>query len=166
MVDIRSCIPTTFRVKGSNCVTPICPDTGRIDLVFETDGGQQVRLALGSKQAVQLVKLLQEAQSPVPTAESVSGDCDWGGSGGATLDLSLAITGVADTDVANESQYAFLLSDIEARLTDEVRWLVACLGQFSSRTELISKEVPDSANFSKSVTSFLSLFAFQLAHAC
>ena len=65
----------------------------------------------------------------------------------------------------NEAQHALVLADIEARLTKEVRGLVASLVQFGGRAQLISEEVPADAQFSKLVTGFLALLGFQLAYS-
>lgn len=67
--------------------------------------------------------------------------------------------------VLSKSQDAFVLTDIEARLTQEVRGLIAALTQFSRRAELIREEIPDGAEFTKLVTGSLVLISLQFAHA-
>ncbi|WP_423933213.1 hypothetical protein [Comamonas sp. 23] len=81
------------------------------------------------------------------------------------LDLQAGIAASAFGVVPAELQDAAVLSDIEARLAEEVRQLIAALSQFSGRAQLIGKEIPDGADFCKLVTRFLGLLGFQLAHA-
>ena len=73
---------------------------------------------------------------------------------GRALPVPLAITDKDD-----------LLASIEARLTKEVIDLAGVLRDFSGRVQLIGKELPDTAHFSQSVTSLLSLIGLQLAVA-
>lgn len=80
-------------------------------------------------------------------------------------DLDLAFAGVAEAVNATGPQDALVLADIEARLTQEVRGLIAALTQFSGNAELIRKEIPESAHFTKLVTSLLVLVGLQLSHA-
>ena len=65
---------------------------------------------------------------------------------------------------ANDAQNA-LLSNIEARLADEVLRLIDPIHEFGRRAQLIGKEIPDSANFCKLVTGFLGMASFQIAYA-
>lgn len=88
-----------------------------------------------------------------------------GGNGFGELDLNLGVAAATGAVDALDSQDALLLADIEARLTDEVRRLVAALDQFGCRSELIGKEIPDSAKFCKSVTLLLTSLSFQLAYS-
>ena len=83
--------------------------------------------------------------------------------GGSDLRSSFAVGAVAPE--ALNSQDALLLADIEARLTEEVRGLVSALHQFGSRAQLIGKEIPEGAQFCKSVTALLTLLGFQLAYS-
>lgn len=62
-------------------------------------------------------------------------------------------------------QQAEVLSDIEARLTGEMRGLVGALTEFSGRAKLIGEEIPANAQFCKVVTGFLVLFGLQVANA-
>ena len=55
-------------------------------------------------------------------------------------DLDLAFAGVAEAVNATGPQDALVLADIEARLTQEVRGLIAALTQFSGNAELIRKD--------------------------
>lgn len=81
------------------------------------------------------------------------------------LNLNLGVAAATSAVKALDAQDALLLADIEARLTDEMRRLVAALHQFGCRSELIGKEIPDSAKFCKSVTLLLTLLSFQLAYS-
>lgn len=81
------------------------------------------------------------------------------------LNLDLGVATAADAPKALHAQDALLLADIEARLTDEMRGLVAALHQFGCRAELIRQEIPEGAHFCKSVTAFLTLLSFQLAYS-
>ena len=81
------------------------------------------------------------------------------------FDLNLGVAAATGAVGALDAQDALLLADIEARLADEVRRLVAALHQFGCRSELIGKEIPDSAKFCKSVTALLTLLSFQLAYS-
>lgn len=58
-----------------------------------------------------------------------------------------------------------LLASIEARLTQEVRGLIASLAEFGSRAQLIGEAIPDNAKFCKAVTALLSVLSLQLAHS-
>jgi|GEM_PF-6776412 len=58
-----------------------------------------------------------------------------------------------------------LLASIETRLTDEMGRLALALREFAHSSQVISKEIPESANFCKLVTGFFSLFALQFADA-
>lgn len=83
-------------------------------------------------------------------------------------DLSPAIPALVLVGPAvdvDSSQQAELLSDIEARLTSEMRGLVGALTEFSNRTKLIGEEIPASAQFCKAVTGFLVLFGLQVSNA-
>jgi len=62
------------------------------------------------------------------------------------------------------NQDAFLAS-IEARLTQEMRDLILALQQFNRRAQLISENIPDSAQFCKLVTGLVRLVSLQLAAA-
>lgn len=84
---------------------------------------------------------------------------------GIELDLHFPVAGITETVDASGAQDALLLADIEARLADEMRRLVAALHQFGSRAELIGKEIPENAKFCKSVTQLLTLLSFQLAYS-
>lgn len=88
-----------------------------------------------------------------------------GGHRFSELDLNLGVAAATSAVDALDAQDALLLADIEARLADEVRGLVAALHQFGCRSELIGKEIPDSAKFCKSVTVLLTLLSFQLAYS-
>ncbi len=101
--------------------------------------------------------------SVIPAAESGRDDGSLGpGSAGLNLGSALA-EGAMDRGA--RAAHDALLAGIEARLADEVRGLVASLEKFGRRTQLISKELPDRAHFSKAVTGFLSLLGFQFAYA-
>lgn len=58
-----------------------------------------------------------------------------------------------------------LLTDIEARLTEEMHGLVLALAQFGGRAKLISESVPADADFAKLVTQLFALLGFQLSNA-
>lgn len=81
------------------------------------------------------------------------------------LDLHFAAARVAETVDACVSQDALVLADIEARLTQQVRGLIAALTEFGGSAQLVCKEIPDSAHFTKLVSSALVLISFQLAYA-
>ncbi|EAP1480023.1 hypothetical protein JMI38_001798 [Salmonella enterica] len=57
------------------------------------------------------------------------------------------------------------LTGIEARLTQEVGDLADALLRFSSGTQRINKELPETSQFGKLITRFLSDGSFQLANA-
>lgn len=84
---------------------------------------------------------------------------------GIELDRHFPVAGVADAVDARVSQDALVLADIEARLTQQVRWLIAALTEFGGSAQLICKEIPDGAHFTKLVSSALVLISFQLAYA-
>lgn len=84
---------------------------------------------------------------------------------GIELDLHFPVAGITETVDASGAQDALLLADIEARLANEVRRLVDALREFGSRAQLVCKEIPDSAHFTKLVSSALVLISFQLAYA-
>ena len=84
---------------------------------------------------------------------------------GIELDRHFPVAGVADAVDASGTQDALLLADIEARLTNEVRGLIAALTEFGGSAQLICKEIPDGAHFTKLVSSTLVLIGFQLAYA-
>jgi hypothetical protein len=67
-------------------------------------------------------------------------------------------------EVIADEQHA-LLAVLEARLTNEVLRLVGALRQFGDRAQLIGEELPGSAQFSKAVTSLLTLLSLQMAIA-
>lgn len=104
-------------------------------------------------------------QLPISGEGVVVASEEVGVDGIARLDLHLAATAGADAESALNAQDALLLADIEARLTDEVRGLVSALHQFGSRAQLIGKEIPEGAQFCKSVTALLTLLGFQLAYS-
>lgn len=81
------------------------------------------------------------------------------------LDRHFPLAGVADAVDASGTQDALLLADIEARLTNEVRGLVDALREFGSRAQLVCKEIPDNAHFTKLVSSSFILMSLQLAYA-
>ena len=81
------------------------------------------------------------------------------------LDRHFPLAGVADAVDASGTQDALLLADIEARLTNEVRGLIAALREFGSRAQLVCKEIPDNAHFTKLVSSSFILMSLQLAYA-
>ena len=81
------------------------------------------------------------------------------------LDRHFPLAGVADAVDASGTQDALLLADIEARLTNEVRGLIAALREFGSRAQLVCKEIPDNAHFTKLVSSSFALMSLQLAYA-
>lgn len=83
----------------------------------------------------------------------------------SVLDVSDNVTNGAGSNVLPNLQNTLLLSDIEARLTDEVRGLILSLTQFGGMAQSIGKEIPDNAQFCKLVTSTLQLFALQVAVA-
>lgn len=62
-------------------------------------------------------------------------------------------------------EHRLVFADIEARLADEVRGLIAALRQFGSRTQLISEATPAGSDFTKLVTQTFALMALQLAIA-
>ena len=85
--------------------------------------------------------------------------------GGIELDLHFPVAGVTDAVDASGAQDALLLADIEARLANEVRRLVDALREFGSRAQLVCKEIPDNAHFTKLVSSPFVLLSLQLAYA-
>ena len=115
-------------------------------------------------------KLLGELRQRLAGASPVSappgrgaahGACGgFAASGSVQADLAQAAVG----DVALQAQDA-LLSAIEARLTKEVRGLVAALDQFGRRAQLIGKDIPEGAKFCQLVTSSLALLGFQFAYS-
>lgn len=119
--------------------------------------------------ATEVLKLLWELRGRLVTGSPVSPP----EAGVDDLPLRGGLAGFdADADVAQaavgrdtlDTQDA-LLSAIEARLTKEVRGLVAALHQFGCRTQLIGKDIPDSAKFCKLVAGSLTLLGFQFAYA-
>lgn len=92
-------------------------------------------------------------------------DAAGGGNGFGELNLNLGVAAATSAVDALDAQDALLLADIEARLTEEVRGLIASLHQFGCRAELIGKEIPDNAKFCKSVTLLFTLLSFQLAYS-
>lgn len=88
-----------------------------------------------------------------------------GSGGGSVFHLHSCAACAANAPVSLDAQDALVLANVEARLTEEVRGLIAALNQFSGRAQGICVEIPDAAHFSKLVTSFLGLLGFQLAHA-
>lgn len=100
-------------------------------------------------------------KSPVSSGASDEGVAQWRG-GRPVGDDDGGFAQRADGGVGVESQDA-LLASIEARLTEEVCRLIAALRQFSSRAQLVGKEIPDRTHFGKSVTSLLALIALQYA---
>lgn len=102
-------------------------------------------------------------KSPVVGAASGELASGWG-DGRAVRGDNSGFAQRADGCVGVESQDA-LLAGIEARLTQEVLGLVASLREFSSRAQLIRKEIPEGAHFCKAVTSLLSLIALQYAES-
>lgn len=119
--------------------------------------------------ATEVVKLLGElrdrlvAVSPVSPPEAGVDDLPLrGGLAGLGADGDLAQTAVGSSTLDTQDA---LLSAIEARLTKEVRGLVAALHQFGCRTQLIGKDIPDSAKFCKLVAGSLTLLGFQFAYA-
>ena len=105
------------------------------------------------------------AESSPICGEGVGLTSSAGRGGGSELHLNAGVAGAATAHAALDAQDALVLTNIEARLTEEVRGLVAALNQFGARAQSIGIEVPDSAHFTKLVTSFLGLLGFQLAHA-
>lgn len=119
--------------------------------------------------ATEVLKLLWElrdrlmAGSPISPPEAGVDDLPLrGGFDGLDVDADVAQAAVGNR--ALDAQDA-LLSAIEARLTKEVRGLVAALHQFGCRAQLIGKDIPDSAKFCKLVTGSLTLLGFQFAYA-
>lgn len=104
------------------------------------------------------------AASPSTPAVAAS-DANVRGNSATGLDLNRACAGIADFVHTRRTQDAFVLANVDTRLTEEVRRLIAALAQFGGRAQSISKEIPDAAHFSKLVTSFLGLLGLQLAHA-
>lgn len=58
-----------------------------------------------------------------------------------------------------------MLSAIETRLTQEILNLTDALQRFGGISKTISEELPDSAQFGKLVTGFLSLLCFQFSNS-
>ena len=85
--------------------------------------------------------------------------------GGSVFHLDFGVADAANARNSLNAKDAFVLANVEARLTEEVRGLIAALLQFGGRAQGICVEIPDAAHFSKLVTSFLGLLGFQLAHA-
>lgn len=81
------------------------------------------------------------------------------------LNLSTNTTGRADPEAFSVAGEHNLLASIETRLTDEVICLANTLTTFSSNVQLISKELPDTAQFSKAVAALFSLCGLQLGNA-
>ena len=96
-----------------------------------------------------------------PTAAIASSDA---GSGSTFNGVGYS-TGIAGSSELVSNENAFLLSDIEARLAEEVRGLILSLTQFSGRAQSIGKEIPIDSQFCKLITSTLQLFALQVAVA-
>lgn len=84
---------------------------------------------------------------------------------GEGADTHVGVALVAPGRKSVEPEDALVLTDIEARLTNEVRRLVGALAQFGHRAQCIREEVPLGADFTKAVTSLLALLSFQLANA-
>ena len=92
--------------------------------------------------------------------------CDGDLAGRCGIALGELGAGFADGAVgaaAEQSQDA-LLASIEARLAQEVWGVVGALNQFGSRSQAISKLIPDSSQFCKLVTSTLGLVCLQLSY--
>ncbi len=98
-------------------------------------------------------------------AKKLQPDDGQGRGSGIELDRHFPVAGVAETVDASDSQDALVLADIEARLTQQVRGLIAALTKFGSSAQLVCKEIPDNAHFTKLVSSALVLISFQLAYA-
>lgn len=81
---------------------------------------------------------------------------------GCGVQPDLAQTAVGDPPL--QAQDA-LLASIEARLTKEVRGLIASLAEFGNRAQLIGEAIPDNAKFCKAVTALLSVLSLQFAHS-
>lgn len=87
-----------------------------------------------------------------------------GGEGRFVRDGGLGFADGADGKVLSDLQNA-LLADIEARLTQEVRGLIASLAEFGRRAQLIGEEIPDHAKFCKSIPAALSVLTLQFAYS-
>lgn len=98
-------------------------------------------------------------------AKKLQPDDGQGRGSGVELDLHFSVAGIAETVDASGAQDALLLADIEARLANEVWRLVDALREFGSRAQLVCKEIPDNAHFTKLVSSSFILMSLQLAYA-
>lgn len=114
------------------------------------DAGRAALLALGS--AAPSTQNLEPETAAIPDGH------------GLLLDRDSHVAEAASSEVPLDLQNT-LLSAIEARLTDEMLRLIEPLDQFGRRAQLISKEIPESAQFCKLVTISLGLLGFQLAYA-
>ena len=72
---------------------------------------------------------------------------------------------VAEIEAAFAAQNTSVLVDVEARLTREMGRLIISISESVARQELISKELPDGADFCKLVTSAHRLICLQFANA-
>ena len=86
------------------------------------------------------------------------------GDGTAQFDLGAGLAQAADRHVLSDAENA-LLASIETRLTQEVRRLIGALTEFGLGSKLICEEIPQRAQFCKSVSLSLTLLGFQLAIA-
>jgi len=68
-------------------------------------------------------------------------------------------------DGGTDAQDGLLVASVEARLAEEMRGLILALTQFSRRAQLISEDLPQSAQFCKLVSGSFVLMALQLAIA-
>lgn len=93
--------------------------------------------------------------------DSSAGIRDWRLS--SSLKSDLGVTEGARSVGALQLQNS-LPAGVEARLTDEVRGLIASLSEFGRRTKLISEGFPD-ADPRQAIPLFLSLCSFQIAIA-
>lgn len=126
---------------------------------------QSLLLSLGESEAAKALQKVVDRLGCDSPAQTLADDLPAGWRGRAGVDLDAAFAAVAKAPGALEPQDALLLADIEARLTNEMRGLVAALRQFSSRAQLLGEEIPERAHFCKLVTALLVLLSLQLSNA-
>jgi len=85
--------------------------------------------------------------------------------GGSFFNRDVGATGDALSVVLGKNQDALLLSDIEARLTNDVKGIILSLTEFAGSSQSICKEIPANAHFCKLIASTLQLFSLQIAVA-
>ena len=147
-------------LKGEMLVTRQCMEAA-VAAAAAGGMGQQAALLSASESIFPDCVDRPDTRSPVvPEAVAPSRLAD----GLEELHLEGALAQGAPGVVASHSQHA-LLSSVEARLTQEVRRLIAALSQFGRRAQAIGELLPDDAKFCKLVTGSLALLGLQLAYS-